>query len=109
MNSPGREVEVVSGFMAAGAQIVIFSTGLGAPFGLPVVPVIKVTGNPKTAKERADDIDIDVSQILAGEESLKNAGRRIYKEVLEVASGKPVKAEIFGYKFVDIWRIGPTI
>jgi altronate dehydratase large subunit len=109
MNSPGREVEVVSGFMASGAQLVVFSTGLGAPFGLPVVPVMKVTGNPRTALEKADDIDVDVSRILRGEESIQEAGKRIYNEILEVSSGKPVKAEILGYRFVDIWRIGPTL
>jgi len=109
MNSPGREVEVVSGFMASGAQLVVFSTGLGAPFGLPVVPVMKVTGNPRTAVERADDIDVDVSGIIRGEEGVEEAGRRVYEEILEVASGKPVRAEILGYRFVDIWRIGPTL
>lgn len=109
MNSPGREVEVVSGFMAAGAQIVAFSTGLGAPFGLPIVPVMKITGNPRTAIERADDIDVDVSSIIRGEESIQEAGKRIYDAIIEVASGRPVKAEVLGYRFVDIWRIGPTL
>ncbi len=109
MNSPGREVEVVSGFMAAGAQIVLFSTGLGAPFGLPVVPVIKVTGNPKTARSMSDDIDVDVSPIIEEGESIESAGTRLYDEILEVASGKFVKAEALKYRFVDIWRIGPTI
>ncbi|MBC7115112.1 MAG: UxaA family hydrolase, partial [Archaeoglobi archaeon] len=109
MNSPGREVEVVSGFMAAGAQIIAFSTGLGAPFGLPIVPVMKITGNPRTAIERADDIDVDVSSIIRGEESIQEAGKRIYDAIIEVASGRPVKAEVLGYRFVDIWRIGPTL
>ncbi|MEM2944215.1 MAG: UxaA family hydrolase [Methanomassiliicoccales archaeon] len=109
MDSPGREVEVVSGFMASGAQVIVFSTGLGAPFGLPVVPVIKVTGNPKTAKFRQDDIDLDVSNIINGEETIENAGKRIYDEIIAVASGKLVKSEILGYRFVDIWRIGPTL
>jgi len=109
MNSPGREVEVVSGFMASGAQVVVFSTGLGAPFGLPVVPVLKVTGNPKTAVELEDDIDVDVSGIISARESISGAGRRVYEEILSVASGKHVKAEVCGYRFVDIWRIGPTL
>ena len=109
MDSPGREVEVVSGFMASGAQVVVFSTGLGAPFGLPVVPVMKVTGNPRTAEELADDIDVDVSGIVTAGESVPEAGRRIYNEIISVASGKEVKAEVAGYRFVDIWRIGPTL
>ena len=109
MDSPGREVEVVSGFMASGAQLVVFSTGLGAPFGLPVVPVMKVTGNPNTAQEMEDDIDVDVSKIITEGEGMAEAGERVYEEVLSVASGKEVKAEVSGYRFVDIWRIGPTL
>jgi len=109
MDSPGREVEVVSGFMASGAQVVVFSTGLGAPFGLPVVPVMKVTGNPHTAEELEDDIDVDVSAIITEGESVTEAGKRVYEEMLSVASGKEVKAEVSGYRFVDIWRIGPTL
>ena len=109
MDSPGREVEVVSGFMASGAQVVVFSTGLGAPFGLPVVPVMKVTGNPNTAQEMEDDIDVDVSKIITEGEGMAEAGERVYEEILSVASGKEVKAEVSGYRFVDIWRIGPTL
>jgi altronate dehydratase large subunit len=109
MNSPGREVEVVSGFMASGAQLVVFSTGLGAPFGLPVVPVMKVTGNPNTAQEMEDDIDVDVSKIITEGEGMAEAGERVYEEILSVASGKEVKSEVSGYRFVDIWRIGPTL
>jgi altronate dehydratase large subunit len=109
MDSPGREVEVVSGFMAAGAQLVVFSTGLGAPFGLPVVPVMKVTGNPRTAKTMADDIDVDVSGIITAGQSVQDAGERLFGEIVRTASGKLAKAEVLGYRFVDIWRIGPTL
>lgn len=109
MDSPGREVEVVSGFMAAGAQLVIFSTGLCAPFGLPVVPVMKITGNPRTAKTMRDDIDVDVSDIISAGTGIPEAGKRLYHEVIKVASGKMAKAEVLGYRFVDIWRVGPTL
>jgi altronate dehydratase large subunit len=109
MDSPGREVEVVSGFMAAGAQLVVFSTGLCAPFGLPVVPVMKITGNPRTAKTMRDDIDVDVSDIIMAGTEIQEAGKRLYQEVIRVASGKMAKAEALGYRFVDIWRVGPTL
>ncbi|HUV24218.1 MAG TPA: UxaA family hydrolase [Methanomassiliicoccales archaeon] len=109
MDSPGREVEVVSGFMAAGAQLIIFSTGLCAPFGLPVVPVMKITGNPRTARTMRDDIDVDVSDIITEGTGIPEAGKRLYNEVLSVASGKMAKAEVLGYRFVDIWRVGPTL
>lgn len=109
MDSPGREVEVVSGFMAAGVQLVIFSTGLCAPFGLPVVPVMKITGNPRTAKTMRDDVDVDVSDIITSATSISEAGARLYEEVIRIASGKMAKAEVLGYRFVDIWRVGPTL
>jgi altronate dehydratase large subunit len=109
MDSPGREVEVVSGFMAAGAQVVVFSTGLCAPFGLPVVPVMKVTGNPNTAVTMADDIDVDVSDIITEGATIPDAGKRLYGEIIGIASGRLAKAEILGYRFVDIWRVGPTL
>ncbi|MDD1769373.1 MAG: UxaA family hydrolase, partial [Methanomassiliicoccales archaeon] len=78
-------------------------------FGLPVVPVMKVTGNPRTAEELEDDIDVDVSGIITRGEDISQAGKKVYGEILSVASGKEVKAEISGFRFVDIWRIGPTL
>lgn len=107
MDSHGREVEVVSGFMASGAQVVVFSTGLGAPFGLPVVPVMKVTGNPDTAWELETTSTSPVS--LLSEKPLLSRGKKIHEEILKVVSGKEVKSETSGYRFVDIWRIGPTL
>lgn len=107
MDGPGRTPEALTGLSATGAQIIIFSTGGGSPAGTLISPVIKVTGNPHTAQHLGGHIDVDISSILRGEETVEKAGRRIFKELLNVASGNATKAETFGYGMISIWNIGP--
>src|SRR5260221_5938400 len=64
MDTPGLDVESVTGMVGGGAQVVGFTTGLGTPTGNPIAPVIKITGNPRTAQTMADNTDVDVSWIL---------------------------------------------
>ena len=110
MDTPGREIDVLAGFTAAGAQVIVFTTGRGVPQGFPIAPVIKVCGNPKTCEHLKCHIDIDVSSIIEGKESILEAGKGIFEEILKVASHKRTKAEILGYdKSVDIYTTGPTI
>ncbi|UTR11936.1 UxaA family hydrolase [Evansella sp. LMS18] len=97
LDSPGHDGEVTTGQVAAGAQIIVFPTGRGTPTGFPGVPVIKVTGNPKTYLRMKENIDINAGKILTGESTLEQTGEEIYQEILEVASGKTVKAEILGH------------
>jgi altronate dehydratase large subunit len=109
MDSPGNDIECVSGMAAGGAHIVCFTTGRGTPTGAAVVPVIKITGNKRTFQHMEDNMDVDVSDILSGTFSLKQAGERIWQEILEVASGKLTKAEILGHQEFSINRIGPSL
>ncbi|MBT2689801.1 UxaA family hydrolase [Bacillus sp. ISL-47] len=97
LDSPGHDGEVSTGEAAAGAQIILFPTGRGTPTGFPGVPVIKITGNPKTYTKMRENIDINAGQVLTGEKSLEQMGNEIYQEILEVASGKHVKAEVLGH------------
>lgn len=113
MDSPGRELEFLTGPAAAGAQIILFSTGVGAPQGFPLAPVIKVTGNSNTADHLAEHVDLDVSAVLEGGEDLDAAGRRVTDTVWAVAGGEPVAAERLGYDDAGtnsaIYVTGPTI
>lgn len=97
LDGPGHDGEVTTGQAAAGAQIVCFPTGRGTPSGFPGVPVIKITGNPRTYERMKENIDINAGAVITGEKSLQEVGEEIYQEILAVASGKLCKAEILGH------------
>ena len=110
MDSPGREPELLTGMAAAGANVIVFTTGRGAPQGFPFVPVIKLTGNEKTWEHLRDHMDISVHGVMDGDESLLQAGDRVYEKILETASGVETKAEVSGYaQAMDIYVTGPVI
>jgi altronate dehydratase large subunit len=109
MDTPGLDVESVTGMVGGGAQVVVFTTGLGTPTGNPVAPVIKITGNARTARQMADNIDVDVSGIMDESETLDMAADRLFAEVLAVASGRETVAEQLGHREFAIHRRNPTI
>jgi altronate dehydratase large subunit len=109
MDTPGLDVESVTGMVGGGAQVVVFTTGLGTPTGNPIVPVIKVTGNSRTARQMVDNIDLDVSGVIADTDTLDGAAARLFDEVLDVASGKETAAERLGHREFAIHRRNPTI
>jgi altronate dehydratase large subunit len=109
MDTPGLDVESVTGMVGGGAQVVVFTTGLGTPTGNPVAPVIKITGNGRTARQMADNIDVDVSGIMDESETLDHAADRLFDEVLAVASGRETVAEQLGHREFAIHRRNPTI
>jgi len=107
VDGPGQEPKAVTALAAAGAQIILFSTGIGAPQGFPFVPVIKVTANPKTYQRLLEHMDLYID--IVGKASHKESGQTIFEEALAVASGKRTKAEALDYvNFADIWVSGPT-
>ena len=73
--------------VGGGAQVVVFTTGLGTPTGNPIAPVIKITGNARTAQTMADNTDLDVSGILDHSESIDGAADRLLEEILDVCFG----------------------
>jgi altronate dehydratase large subunit len=109
MDTPGLDVESVTGMVGGGAQVVVFTTGLGTPTGNPIAPVIKITGNARTAVSMADNLDLDVSGILDDRETLDAAGDRLFAEVIDVCSGKLTAAERLGHNEFAIHRRNPTI
>ncbi|WP_026574252.1 UxaA family hydrolase [Bacillus sp. UNC438CL73TsuS30] len=109
MDSPGNDIECVTGMAAAGVHAVCFTTGRGTPTGNPIIPVIKITGNELTAKRMADNIDLDTSLILNGEQTIDEAGSEIFNMVVNVADGIQTKAEILGHQEFSISRIGISL
>jgi altronate dehydratase large subunit len=110
VDSPGREPEILAALAAAGCQVIVFSTGIGAPQGFPFVPVLKISGNRKTVATLADFIDLDVSEVLTGGRDLPAAGQALLYETLRVGSGFRTRAESIGYfGSTALYQIGPTV
>ncbi|USG67377.1 UxaA family hydrolase [Brevibacillus ruminantium] len=108
MDTPGHDIEQLTGMVAGGAQVVLFTTGRGTPTGSPIAPVIKIATNSAIFEKMADNIDINAGTIIDGTETIVSVGQRIFDEVALVATGKLTKAEILGQHDFGIWRIGPT-
>jgi altronate dehydratase large subunit len=106
MDTPGHDIDQLTGMMAGGAQVAVFTTGRGTPTGSPIAPVIKITGNAGTYRKMKDNIDLSVSQVIDGKETVKEAGKRVFEEVVAVASGKLAKAEKLGQRDFCIFKIG---
>jgi len=100
----GWDIGSVTHMVAAGAQIVVFTTGRGSTVGHAIAPVIKVTGNPETYRRMEDDIDINAGTIIEGVESIREVGERIFNLVIQVASGRKTKAELLGYREFAIFK-----
>jgi altronate dehydratase large subunit len=107
----GTHMEPMSmSFMAAaGAQMVVFVTGCGGTFGHAIAPFIKVTGNHETYRRMSQDMDINAGTIITGEESIESVGRRIFNEMIEVASGKLTSGETLGYYNFSVYRRDPRL
>lgn len=108
MDSPGQDVESMTGMAAGGAHIMVFTTGRGSPTGNAIAPVIKITGNKQTYNKMPGNIDLDVSAIIDGDKSIPDMGQALLNEILLVASGKQTKAETLGHKEFCIYKTAPT-
>ena len=108
--TPGNDVESTTAEVASGANIVLFTTGLGTPTGNPIVPVIKISTNTKTYEKMPDIIDLNCGTIIEGEESIEQAAHRILDYVIEVASGRQVpKAVLLGQDDFIPWKRGVSL
>jgi altronate hydrolase len=110
MDTPGFDPPSVTGMVAGGANVVVFTTGRGSCFGCKPVPSIKIASNTPMFERMRDDMDIDAGVVLAGR-SVDEVGREIFDEVLAVAGGKRAKSEQHGIgddEFVP-WDVGPVL
>lgn len=109
-DTPGREPEILTGMAATGAQVMMFSTGRGAPQGFPSMPVIKICGNPNTYERMQHDMDLNAGRILTGEKSIDEVGEEAFSMLLDTLNGKMTKSEALGYfGSMDIFCLGPVI
>lgn len=86
--TPGNDVESTTAEVGAGANIVLFTTGLGTPTGNPIAPVVKISSNTVLYRKMSDIIDINTGTIIEGEETIEQAGERILEYITKVASGE---------------------
>ncbi len=108
--TPGNDVESTTAEVAAGANVVLFTTGLGTPTGNPISPVIKVSSNTKIYEKMNDIIDINCGTIIDGEESIADAAHRLLNYVIAVASGEQeAKAVRLGQDDFIPWRRGVSL
>lgn len=108
MDTPGHDIEQLTGMTAGGAQLVLFTSGRGTPTGSPIAPVIKIATNTAMFETMNDNMDVNAGTIIEGKETIEETGERLMAEIAAVASGKRTKAEILKQHDFGIWRIGPT-
>ncbi|CAH0318416.1 Galactarate dehydratase (L-threo-forming) [Peribacillus frigoritolerans] len=108
MDTPGHDIEQLTGMVAGGAQIVLFTSGRGTPTGSPISPVIKISTNTPMFDRMNENMDLNAGTIVDGLETVDEVGRRIMEEIQHVSNGKLTKAEILKQHDFGIWRIGPT-
>ncbi len=108
--TPGSDVECVTAQVGAGANMILFTTGLGTPTGNPIAPVVKVATNTRLAEHMSDIIDIDTGAIIRGEVTIEEAGTSMLETMLEIASGKRLsKAELLGQNDFIPWKRGVSL
>jgi altronate hydrolase len=110
MDTPGHDPVSMTGIVAGGANVLVFTTGRGSVFGCKPAPSIKVATNTPMYEHMIEDMDIDAGVILAGK-TVEEVGQQIFEEILAVASGKKTKSEIndVGEEEFAPWGIGPTL
>jgi len=110
MDAPGFDPVCVTGMVASGANVVVFTTGRGSCFGCKPAPSIKVATNTSLFERMHEDMDLDMGTILE-QESIDRAGVRLFESILETASGKKTKSELLGYGDSEFtpWALGPTL
>lgn len=108
--TPGNDVESTTAEVGSGANIVLFTTGLGTPTGNPVVPVIKVSSSTDLFKRMHDIIDLNTGTIIDGEETIEQAAERMLDYVIKVASGEETIAAVRnGQDDFIVWKRGVSL
>ena len=102
---PGNDLVSSTALTAAGAQLILFTTGRGTPFGAPA-PTLKIATNTALAEKKRSWIDFDTGPVAAGEKSAEKAAEDLMELVLETASGKQTRTEQRGFREIAIFKDG---
>ena len=104
MQGPGYDQESTPGLVAAGATVVVFTTGRGTTIGNAIAPVIKLASNTPIFERMANDLDLSAGGVIDGTETIDEVGRRVFDQVREVASGNVLaKAEVHKHREFQFW------
>jgi altronate hydrolase len=108
--TPGNDVESVTAEVGAGANIILFTTGLGTPTGNPIAPVVKISTNDALAAWMPDIIDLNAGAIIRGEKSVVEMGEAVLDLAIRVASGEVrTKAEVLAQDDFIPWKRGISL
>ena len=110
MDTPGYDPVSVTGQVAGGCNVVVFTTGRGSAFGFKPAPSIKIATNSDLYAAQEPDMDINAGKVLDGI-TLDELGSEIFEEILAVASGKQTKSELAGVGEEEFnpWILGATL
>jgi altronate hydrolase len=111
MDSPGYDPCSVTGQVASGANVICFTTGRGSVFGHKPVPSLKLATNTAMYRRLDEDMDVNCGEIVDGTATVGELGERIFRLVIETASGKPTKSEVLGFGDLEFipWQIGAVM
>ena len=107
LSGPGNDLVSTTALTAAGAHMILFTTGRGSPFGAPV-PTVKSASNTTLFETKGNWMDFNAGTTLNGE-TLEVAGQRLFDAVLRIAGGERTKAEKHGYREISIWKNGVVL
>jgi altronate hydrolase len=104
MQGPGYDQESTPALVAAGATVVVFTTGRGTTIGNAIAPVIKLASNNDIFRRMSGDIDLSAGDVLEGTATINQVGKQAFEHIRRVASGEiPAKAEMLKHREFQVW------
>jgi altronate hydrolase len=103
MQGPGYDQESTPGLVAAGATVVVFTTGRGTTIGNAIAPVIKLASNTPIFERMSNDLDLSAGRVIDGTETIDEVGQRVFEHIIAIANGLQAKAELHKHREFQFW------